>query len=86
MSYKILFAKSVKKDLKRIPTQYQVKILEAIKNLSVNPYPETNHKKLKGSEHSYRLRVGDYRILYDAEDEIRIISVYKIGHRKDVYR
>ncbi len=85
MNYKIIFASSVKKDFKKIAREYQTRLMQAIQNLAENPFPDTNWKKLKGSDHCFRLRVGDYRILYETEECLKIVSVYKVGHRKDVY-
>ena len=45
-----------------------------------------NSRKLKGEEHAYRIRVGDYRIIYDVLQEVLVILVLRVGHRKDVYR
>ena len=55
-----------------------------IEELKYNPFP-INSKKLK-NDLGYRLRIGDYRILYTVDNVIQIIEIYKIGHRKDIYR
>ena len=83
-SYKIDFKKSVAKDLKDIPKKDVTRILEAIQLLADNPRP-IQAKKLSGQER-YRLRQGNYRILYSIEDNILVVTVVKIGHRRDVYR
>jgi mRNA interferase RelE/StbE len=58
-------------------------ILIAIKDLAQTPRPQ-GYKKLKGRS-GYRIRVGDYRVIYEIEDEILIIQVVDVGHRKDIY-
>jgi mRNA interferase RelE/StbE len=82
--YKITFKKSVSKDLRSIPQKDVQRILEAIKKLSENPRPPQS-KKLSGQE-KYRLRQGNYRILYSIEDDKLIVQVVKVGNRRDVYR
>ncbi|MDF7825337.1 type II toxin-antitoxin system RelE/ParE family toxin [Pontiellaceae bacterium B12227] len=82
--YKITFKKSVSKDLKNVSKKDVLRILEAIKALSDNPRPPQS-KKLSGQE-KYRLRQGNFRILYSIEDDKLIIQVVKIGHRRDVYQ
>jgi mRNA-degrading endonuclease RelE of RelBE toxin-antitoxin system len=49
------------------------------------PHP-SNHKKLAGAERTYRIRVGEYRVIYEVLGEVLLIEVIKVGHRKDVYR
>ena len=83
-SYKITFRKSVSKDLKKIPKKDVLRILEAIKALAENPRPPQS-KKLSGQE-KYRLRQGNYRVLYSIEDEKLIIQVVKVGNRRDIYK
>lgn len=82
--YKIEFKKTAAKELNSLPNREIKKIVVAINHLVENPRP-TNSKKLSGSER-YRLRVGDYRILYEIENQVLIIYIVKIAHRKDVYR
>ena len=83
-SYKIVVKKSVLKDLKKIPKNDVRRILKAIESLSGNPRPPQS-KKLSGQER-YRLRQGNYRILYSVEDEQLVVQVVKVGNRRDVYR
>ena len=83
--YKIEITKKVrKKDLPSIPPKDIVRIADRIKGLAENPYPE-DAIKLKGRL-EYRIRQGDYRILYIVEDDIVTVFVVKVGHRKDVYK
>ena len=82
--YKIVFKKSVAKDLKKIPKKDVSKILKVIRSLATNPRPP-QVKKLSGQER-YRMRQGNYRILYSIEDAQLVITVVKVGDRRDVYR
>ena len=82
--YKVIFTKSVKKDFKKIPKLEVSKILNEIAYLAKNPR-SSKTKKLKG-EKLYRLRVGNYRVIYDIQDNLMLIFVVKLGHRSDIYR
>lgn len=83
--YTIDITKSAEKELAKIPTQYADKIVGKIRLLADSPYPN-GCKKLAGSEHSYRIRIGDYRVIYTVFDDKLVIQVIKVGHRKEVYR
>lgn len=73
------------KELERLPQKTNQQITKAIDKLSDDPRPQ-GCKKLKGeAEYMWRIRVGDYRVLYTIEDQIRIVEVKKVGHRKDIY-
>jgi mRNA interferase RelE/StbE len=82
--YKVIFTKSVKKDFRKIPKLEVSKILNEIAYLAKNPR-SSKTKKLKG-EKLYRLRVGNYRVIYDIKDNLMLIFVVKLGHRSDIYR
>ena len=83
-SYKLVFKKSISKDLRPIPNEDVVRILQRIETLQENPRP-VGCEKLSGQER-YRLRQGVYRILYEVTDQLLIVTVVKIGHRKHVYK
>jgi len=83
--YEILLAKPAGRDLKHLPPDTFDRILEKIRALADEPRP-SGCRKLSGTERDYRVRVGDYRILYEIIDEAREIRVYRVGHRRDVYR
>jgi len=72
-------------DLARLPRDVQVCIRDAIDVLQDNPRPP-GVKKLEGSTDLYRIPVGDYRVLYRIEDDVLVILIIRIGHRKDIYR
>jgi mRNA interferase RelE/StbE len=85
MSYKVTFASRAIKDLRAIPRADQSKIIDKAESLSENPYPR-GCLKLKGlQEELWRVRVGDYRVLYHVSDAIEIIDIRRIGHRKNIY-
>ena len=83
--YSVQLLRSAEKDLRKIEKSRIPVILEAIEALGENPRP-AGCRKLAGSESAYRIRVGDYRVVYTIEDTIRIVEVDRIRHRKDVYR
>ena len=85
MKYRVEVKKSAAKELKKLSKPDQKRISRAIDNLAENlPNPETT--KMKGNNPFHKIRVGDYRIVYEIQDEILLILVLKISHRKDVYR
>ena len=85
MEYQIQIKKSAIKELSKLPKPTATRISRVIDGLKKNLYPK-GYKKLKGSDNNYRVRVGDYRILYSVYDDVLIIEVVKIAHRKDVYK
>jgi len=84
VSYRIEFKKSVKKDFRHLPHRDVVQILDRIRGLADEPRPSQS-KKLSGQE-KYRLRQGQYRILYEIRDRLLLITIVKVRHRKEVYR
>jgi mRNA interferase RelE/StbE len=82
--YELRIKKSVTKDLDSLPKKDLQRIVEAINGLADTPRPPQS-LKLSGDE-KYRLRCGVYRVLYEIQDEVLIVCVVKVGHRKDVYR
>ncbi|MFZ2726076.1 MAG: type II toxin-antitoxin system RelE/ParE family toxin [Methylococcaceae bacterium] len=83
--YKIEFKASAKKQLLQLPKPIINKVSALIDILATNPHP-IGHKKLVGSDSTYRIRCGDYRIIYSVFEQRLIINIVKIGHRKDVYK
>lgn len=82
--YNIKLDANAKKDLDKIDYQIVKRIFRKIKSLENEPRAYGSIK-LKG-ENAYRVRLGDYRILYEIEDKQKIVTIYNIAHRKDVYR
>ena len=83
-AYKVYFRESVEKDFGSIPKKDLAKILSRIRGLANNPRPP-GCEKLTGQER-YRVRQGQYRVVYSVQDEVLTIWVVKVGHRKDIYR
>ncbi len=83
--YKIFISKSALKEMAHLPAKVNTQISGAIDKLSKNLRP-AGCKKLKGEkEYMWRIRVGNYRVLYTIEDEVKIVDVRKVGHRKNIY-
>lgn len=82
--YEISYARGVKKDFRKIHKKQHGRIVAAIRKLAVNPRPE-DARKLVGLP-SFRIRVGDYRVIYNIDDEIVTVLVVKVAHRREVYR
>ncbi len=84
-SYKIEWKQSDRKEIKKFHKKTISRILKTIETLPGNPYPPGS-RKLHGAEYTYRLRVGDYRIIYSVYSDIVTIEIVRIGHRKGIYR
>nr|WP_320012461.1 type II toxin-antitoxin system RelE/ParE family toxin [uncultured Desulfobulbus sp.] len=82
--YEVLFKDSVYKDLRHIPKTDLQRILARIEQLAIDPLPPGS-QKLTGAE-LYRVRQGNYRIVYTIEEDKLIVCVVKVGHRKEIYR
>ena len=82
--YKLAFRKSVSKDLRLLPKRDIARILKCILSLSEEPCPQ-GCEKLSGQER-YSVRQGVYRIIYEIQDEVLIVVLVKVGHRREVYR
>ena len=85
MHYKIEIVRKAEKDFKKLPKELQSRIQEAIFNLAVNPRPH-NVRKIEGGTNEYRIRIGDYRVVYTIKNKDKIITIYRVRHRKDSYR
>ncbi len=83
--YKIVIGKSAEKELNSLPNSVLLKVNAAILQLVNDPRP-TGCKKLKGFKDLFRIRVGNYRVVYSIQDKILRIEVLKIADRKDVYK
>ena len=81
--YQLLIEKQVQKQLEKIPSPNYQRVKKAIKDLAKNPRPE-GYKKLKGRP-GYRIRQGNYRIVYEINDQILTVYILAAGHRKDIY-
>ena len=83
-SYNVLMTRSAAKELEKVPATDRRRIVEKIRALAVNPRP-AGCEKLSGDD-KFRLRQGDYRILYEIGDAELIVTVVRIGNRKEVYK
>jgi mRNA interferase RelE/StbE len=83
--YRIEWKNSALQELKRINRGDIPRILEAVEALSQEPRP-TGVRKLQHTEHTYRLRVGRYRVLYEVEEDRLVVYIVRVRHRRDVYR
>jgi len=85
MSYTVVFAKSAEKELTSLPAKAIEKIVAAILLLEENPRPN-GCKKLKGFTNLWRIRIGNYRVIYRIDDVIMLVDVREVGDRKDIYK
>lgn len=84
-SFSIQWRGSTKKDIRSLPSQDVARIVTAVTLLADDPLPHGS-QKLSGSERTYRIRVGDYRVVYEVFSDTHIIEIQRVRHRKDVYR
>jgi mRNA interferase RelE/StbE len=85
MAYHIEIKSPAEKALKRLPDPWRRRITTAIDRLALDPRPP-GCIKLTGSQSAYRIRIGDYRVVYEVVDRVLIVYVIRVAHRKDVYR
>ena len=83
--YKIEWKRSATKELEKLPRQAVPRIVEAVRNLTSDPFP-IGTRKLAGSEQTYRIRVGVYRVLYSVYVNKLIVEIIRVKHRKDAYK
>lgn len=83
-AYSIKFDRDFLKEMRKVPEFMRGQIDSAIKSLSTDPRPN-GCKKLKGKLDTYRIRVADYRVVYEINDKSIFVFIVRIGHRKDVY-
>jgi mRNA interferase RelE/StbE len=84
MAYRIKVTPRAGRDLKTLSMRERQRVVDQIDALKSNPRPQSC-KKLKGREDFYRIRVGDYRVVYQIEDKVLLILIVRIGDRKDIY-
>ena len=83
--YRVLLERAAEKDLARLSSEIRDRVIGAIQALATNPRPP-GCRKLVGSKHDWRIRVGDYRVVYEIADKIRVVRVNRVRHRLEVYR
>jgi len=84
MIYTVNIKPVAQRYLKKLPPSLQIRITQRLKGLETNP--GQGAKKLQGFENRYRIRMGDYRIIYEIHDNILLVVVVEVGHRSDIYR
>ncbi|MBA3312083.1 MAG: type II toxin-antitoxin system RelE/ParE family toxin [Planctomycetaceae bacterium] len=84
MNYQVQILRRAQRDLARLPKQEYEQVRDAIQALGDDPRP-SGCKKLTGRE-GWRIRIGPFRVIYEIEDVIRVVTVLDIGHRRDIYR
>lgn len=84
MSYRVELETQAKKELSRLSKEVQLRFSEVIDDLATNPRPPGSKKLVQ--QEGYRVRKGDYRVLYVIDDKDRLVRIYRIGHRKEIYR
>ncbi|MEH2079828.1 MAG: type II toxin-antitoxin system RelE/ParE family toxin [Nostoc sp.] len=85
MGYAVIISKSVQKQIDNLPNDVLKRVIEKIQNLASEPRPD-GIVKLKGFDNEYRIRIGDYRVRYEIDDESQLIQILQCKYRKDVYR
>lgn len=83
--YEVVFVRAARRELEALPDELGERILARIRPLARTPRP-SGAKKLKGESNLWRIRVGDYRVVYEIHDKIRAVEISYIRHRRDVYR
>ena len=84
-SYRIEFKRSAERDIRRIGRALIPKILREIEALADNPFPRQS-LQLSGAEKTHRLRVGNYRVIYEVDSEAETIIIWYVRHRREAYR
>jgi mRNA interferase RelE/StbE len=85
MSYQVVLSKSAKHDLSKLDKTLQQNMANHLQSLTTDPRPH-GVTKLRGTEDEWRIRVGDYRIIYEIDDNKQIVAILRIRHRREVYR
>ncbi|MBI5789773.1 MAG: type II toxin-antitoxin system RelE/ParE family toxin [Candidatus Schekmanbacteria bacterium] len=83
--YEVYLEHAAEKDLKKLPADIFYRIISYIKTLAENPRP-VSCKKISGSKSDWRIRVGDYRIVYEIDENDKAVRVMVVKHRREVYR
>ncbi len=83
--HKILLERNAEKDLDRLPSSFRLRVIAVIRQLATQPRPP-GCRKLVGGVNDWRIRVGDYRVLYEISDREKIVRINRVRHRREVYR
>lgn len=85
VSYQIEWKRSAQRELRKLPRPTIKKVVVAVEKLAIEPRPR-GVRKLVGSDFTYRLRIGDYRVVYDVLDKKLVVEIIRVRHRKDAYK
>jgi mRNA interferase RelE/StbE len=85
LEYAITFVRAARKELENLDAALVAKIFRAIESLAHNPRP-ANCKKLSGVQNRWRIRIGDYRVVYQISDDEKVVDIVAVRHRREVYR
>lgn len=86
-SYRLEFKQSAAREFKRLPRRVKERVEDVLRLLAVSPYSEQlGVRKIRGSQDLFRVRVGDYRVVYEVRASVLTVTVIRIGHRREVYR
>ncbi len=83
--YAVTFARSARQELEALEVPLAARVLRRIEALARNPRPAGAHK-LQGTQHLWRIRIGDYRVGYSIDDRQHVVDIVRVRHRRDVYR
>lgn len=83
--YEVLIEVAAEKELRRFPSDIHRRVVKTLRSLGANPYP-ANCRKITGSTHDWRVRVGDYRVIYEVDQRNRTVKIMRIRHRREAYR
>jgi mRNA interferase RelE/StbE len=83
--YRVFLERAAEKDLKQLSAKLHDRVISAIQALGKNPRP-AGCRKLTGADNDWRIRVGDYRVVYEIADATRVVRVSRVRHRREVYR
>jgi mRNA interferase RelE/StbE len=83
--YDVYIERTAERDLKKFPASDFYRIISRIRALTENPRPTGCHK-LSGSKTDWRIRIGDYRVIYEIDEKAKVVKVMRVRHRREVYR
>lgn len=85
MSYTVQLAPAAKRQLRKLDRSIQERVVRGLDKLEKDPRPP-GVEKMEGDESTYRIRMGEYRIVYEIRDKVLVVLVLKVGHRREIYR
>jgi mRNA interferase RelE/StbE len=83
--YSLVWKRSAERELRKLPREVIMRLVALAESLRQDPFP-SGVKKLVGAHQTYRVRSGDYRLIYEVQDEALIVQIIRVGHRREVYK